>query len=266
MINDDVMIRYSVYLVLLLVVPFTACDSVLNIDIVGDGNRIKVDREVSAFSEIYLDSEFELTITSGEPQRVEVVCDSNLLSYVITEVQDNRLNVRHMAGFDLMPRQPVRVKVVVTSLSVLELLGGGEAIADKMNVEDLKILVLGVSSFRGKDVKCNLIDLLAEGSTLISLDGDFRKLSLKQKGSGEVKLSGTGRSCELTLEGSGKVDATAFTVPFSTVRLFGSGLVFSYASEVLNVFINGNGRVYYYGEPLTINSDVKGDGLVLPGE
>ncbi len=243
-----------------------SCDSVLNVDITGDGNRVERVRNLSSFSKVYLDAEFILELSSGFTQSVSVECDSNIMSYIVTEVDNNRLNIGRKAGFDLFPRQPIIVKVVLPSLSTVEVLGGGKVNAGPLAGEDVKVFILGVSTFRGEDVNCTVFDVFAEGSTRIWLDGHFRKLQIRQKGSGDVLLSGSAKTLKLTLEGSGMIDARALLSSFTDVNLVGSGLAFCFASEILNAMVAGNGRIYYFGSPLTIEEEVSGGGALIPGE
>jgi hypothetical protein len=242
-----------------------SCDGILNVDVVGDGNRVVRSRNVSSFSKIYLDTEFVVELKSGDTQSVEVECDSNLLLYVTTEVVNNLLTISRKPNFDLFPRQPIYVNVVVPSLTSVEVMGGGKISADTLVNESLDLTLLGVSEFYGRYLDCTLLAIFNEGSTHLNINGNFRKLELKQKGSGEVLLSGTGENLELFLEGSGKIDAAALAMPLADVKLYGSGLIFCYASEVLNAFISGNGRIYYYGSPSTIEKEISGEGLILSG-
>ena len=242
-----------------------SCDGILNVDIVGDGNRVFRSRSLSTFSEIYLDAEFEVELKSGATQNVEVVCDSNLMIYVITEVSDNQLSISRKPNFDLFPRQPIQIIITVPNLTSMEVLGGGKVVADTLVLDELSMTVLGVSHISARHLDCTLLDLFAEGSTRVVLNGNFRKLQMQQEGSGEIVLSGTGTTLDISLEGSGKVDAEALQVSFAEIDLYGSGLVFCSTSDLLDVFISGNGRIYYQGNPLTIRQDISGGGLLIQG-
>ncbi len=243
-----------------------SCDTLLNVDIVGDGNRIEKSRTLASFSKVYLDAEFTLELRSGPVQSIKVECDSNIMSSVVTEVVNNRLNITRKTGFNLFPRQPIIVKVVLPLLSMVEVMGGGKVEAGPLSDEEVKVFVLGVSTFRGSDVNCTLFDISGEGSTRIWLDGSFGMLQVIQKGSGDVLLTGDSKTLKLSLEGSGMIDARALLSPFTEVNLLGSGLAFCYASEVLNAVISGNGRIYYFGSPLTIDQQISGGGALIEGK
>ncbi len=243
----------------------SSCDGILNVDIVGDGNRVSRTRDLSSFSEIFLDTDFVVELETGATQRVEVECDSNLMAYVVTEVSNNLLSIGRKPNFDLLPRQPIRVKILVPNLSSIEILGGGNMVADTIVSENLKLTVLGVSMFSSNFLECTFVDLFAEGSTRVAVNGIVRKFQVKQKGSGEMLLTGNGTTLDIALQGSGKIDADSLQVSFADVRLYGSGLIFCCASELLDVFISGNGRIYYQGSPLTVNQEISGGGLLIQG-
>jgi len=252
-----------------------SCNEILNVDIVGDGN-LKTDtlQNLSSFSGIYLDSDFEIVLTSGEDQEVWVKADSNLLEndYINIEVDDDWLNVGVKPNFNIAPRQPVRVYIQIppeSRISEAEVVNGGTIIADSLSISKFSVSVLGISVFRGNQISSeNNFQILAEGSTTIYIDGEFQVLSLHQKGSGNMVLTGNTDFSEILLEGSGKIDGKSMTMNDANISIYGSGLVLCRVPGTLSALIDGSGRIYYYGgHPENLDKEIIGEaGQVRSGD
>lgn len=262
------MIRNLTIILLLFIILFssTSCDNLLNVDVVGDGNLKSEIRNRPVFSSVSLDSDFEVVLMNGAKQEIKVETDSNLLSYILTDVNDGQLDISGKPNFIITPRQPVRIYLSVSSSFVAaEVINGGTIIADSLIVADFDANVFGVSSFSGENIDCKRFSVFSEGSTSINLHGEFDVLSIRQKGSGNMMLQGYGTFGNILLEGSGKIDARSMTLGDADISLYGSGLVLCDVLGRLNAKIDGNGRIYYYGEPDELLRDITGDGMVLLG-
>lgn len=266
--------RVIYFLIFISVLGNWSCNEILNVDIVGDGN-LKTDtlENLSSFSGIYLDSDFEIVLTSGEDQEVWVKADSNLLEndYINIEVDDDWLNVGVKPNFNIAPRQPVRVYIQIppeSRISEAEVVNGGTIIADSLSISKFSVSVLGISVFRGTEVISDSLEIIAEGSTTINIDGEIKKrLFLHQKGSGNMLLTGNSALNEILLEGSGKIDGKSMTMNDANISIYGSGLVLCRVPGTLSALIDGSGRIYYYGgHPENLDKEIIGEeGEILPG-
>ena len=266
--------RTLYFLFFLTVLGFWSCDEILNVDIVGDGN-LKTDtiQNLSSFSGIYLDSDFEVVLTSGEEQKIWIKADSNLLrnDYINLQVEDDWLNVGIKPNFNIVTRQPVRVYMQIPAesrLSEVEVVNGGTIVADSFGVSEFRVTVLDVAVFRGNQViSDNKFEIFAEGSTAVNIDGEFQKLWVQQKGSGNMVLKGSCDSGEIMLEGSGLLDVKSMPINNANISIYGSGLVLCRVHDKLSAFIDGSGRIYYYGgQPETLDEEIIGGGEVLSGD
>ena len=95
----------------------------------------------------------------------------------------------------------------------------------------------------------------------IVLDG--LKVDANLTGSGIISLSGDAKTADLSLSSSGKIDALGMVVSDANAMISGSGKIFVYAKDYLNVTITGSGDVYYRGNPL-ITTRITGSGSVRP--
>ena len=96
---------------------------------------------------------------------------------------------------------------------------------------------------------------------ITDINGLYSNLVLTQLGSGETYFSGYTDKLSIIQNGSGKVEALDLEAVNSNITLTGSGLIYCYVTELLNVDIKGSGRVYYKGSP-QIQQTVEGEGLV----
>lgn len=249
-----------------IVLLFSSCDEILNVEIVGDGNTLSETRNVASFDEINLSAGFEIVLSNGESS-LAVQADSNLLSYIETEVVNNQLLVAVKSNFQIVPRKPVRIYIKVSDdLNKLEVTGGGAIVADSLFVNELEVSVYGVSSFRGDTLGCSFLNLYSEGSTNVNIKGTFQNLAIRQIGSGNVSMRGKTDRGVIVLEGSGMIDNHLLLTEDVDISIYGSGLVFCHVLGSLSASIDGSGRIYYYGEPSSLEKNIVGKGLVLPAE
>ncbi|PWD97901.1 GIN domain-containing protein [Marinilabilia rubra] len=249
-----------------IVLFFSSCDEILNVEIIGDGNIKTETREFGSFEELSLNADFKLSLTNGSPS-VEVVADSNLLTYIETEIVGSELQVSVKPNFQIVPRQPVRIYVSVDDrFSGVEITDGGTVIADSLWTQKLNLAVYGVSNFVGDTLGAQALNVFSEGSTNIDIKGSFDDLSIRQIGSGNIFLEGYSEFGSIILEGSGKIDSQHLTIGNGKIKLYGSGLVLCRIIGTLTAEIEGNGRIYYYGIPTNLIKKIEGEGLVLPAD
>ncbi len=253
-------------IVLVVLTALSACDEIFSVDVTGDGNRVREVRNLSGFQSLFLDSDFEINISSGDEHSVEVEADSNLLQYIKTEVENGELNISVASNFDVQPRQPVNVYLEVPDqFSDMEIINGGQVNADSLYMDNLNITLYGVSRFSGKRMYCQ-VDVLAEGSTTTFLSGIFDSVDLRQRGSGNMTLEGRSEKANMILEGSGKIDAKELALTDGDLRLYGSGLILCTVSGYLKAKVDGSGRIYYFGTPRGLEKELEGDGMIVPGD
>jgi hypothetical protein len=255
--------KIAYWLPVLILVSFS-CDEILNVEVVGDGNFKSEQRNRSSFSGVFVDSDMKVFLSSSEQQKIIVEADSNLLSYLVTDVTDGILNVSVKPNFRVVPRQPVRVILGVASDDFeIEIVNGARVIADSLTLDTLNVSVYGVSEFFGSNMTCSRVDLFSEGSTEIRMEGEFEVVSVRQKGSGNLRFTGYSVFGDLLLAGSGKLDARNMVMDNADIRLYGSGLVFCNVPEVLDAKIDGSGRIYYDVVPQELIKDIDGGGRLL---
>ncbi|GAO30530.1 hypothetical protein JCM15548_12812 [Geofilum rubicundum JCM 15548] len=217
-------------------------------EVIGDGNSVSpVRRNLDAFSEIEFYDAFELEIRPSAQQQVFVQADSNLLRYITTEVNDDRLTIQRLSNYDLFPRKPIRVLVHTPDISTVDVYGNGIVTIDSLNAASMELNIYSRATVGLNGLEVETMSILSNSGGSIYLDGLFENLLFRQAGSGHAELRGRAGTAQIIQEGSGVVDAQPFLTDSVSVRLFGSGLIYFLSGEFSSVSIDGKGRVYFSG-------------------
>jgi hypothetical protein len=107
----------------------------------------------------------------------------------------------------------------------------------------------------------NHLSLQAYGAGRINMEVAHADLIQAQiTGSGQISLKGECRKLDVVINGSGSVLSAGLIAQQSQVSITGPGKCEINSQEELSVNINGNGKVYYTGNPATILSNSSGNG------
>jgi hypothetical protein len=196
----------------------------------------------SGFKEIASSGDFNVTVTYGRTYSVEVSAESNLLSYIETDIVGNTLKIRTRGLHSLRQNYPIEVFITTPVLNGLSLSGSGLIETDSFISDNFTVSLSGsgdIDSFVSADVvKANV------------------------SGSGTIYLEGDTNDSEFVISGSGKIKS--FNLPQLNCRavISGSGDMFVNASRTLDAHISGSGRVFYMNYPV-IHTSISGSGGVV---
>lgn len=243
---------------------FVACEGILNIEIIGDGQPSDpILQRVGQFTSIDLYDSFELEIRSSDKQEVYIQAESNIVRYVNADVTDGRLFIQRLPNYDLVPRFPIKIIVTTPVLEEVNIYGNGKLLIDSLEIPALKLNIYSRAKSELQDVLIDQLQLLSNSGGSVALDGVFRDLSFRQAGSGTSTITGYSDIARIIQEGSGIITANDLYANNINVSLFGSGLIYCRGLDGFSVLINDNGLVYYTGaEPDLI--DIKGSGNLVP--
>ncbi len=242
-----------------------SCEGILNLEVIGDGNSVsRVRHNLAPFSEIEFYDAFELEIRHSDQQdkqEVRVQADSNLLRYIVTEVNGDRLIIQRLSNYDLFPRQPIKVIVLTPDISIIDVYGNGLVFLDSLEVGGLELNVYSRATVKMRGLKVDDFSVLSNSGGNLQMDGQFEHLVFRQAGSGHASLAGSAnKKSKVIQEGSGIVNALDFFSDSIEVSLFGSGLVYYNSVAYSSVTINGSGRVYYSGSETPNSISIEGGG------
>lgn len=175
----------------------------------GSGRAVTETRNVGNFSKVKSEGVFEVTITQGPIQSVEITADDNIMGRVKTTVVNDEL--RLYLKNDGYNRVTLKAKITVPTLTGLNNSGTGS--------------------------------MDAKGFSEI---GHFKVVN---SGTGNIKIDGSANSLSVYNEGTGRFRGFGFLVKDAEVKNFGSGNVEVNCSGRLDVKIEGSGNVSYKGSP-----------------
>lgn len=208
----------------------------------GNGILRTEDRAASGFSQVASSGDYKVTIMPGPEYSVEVTAESNLLSYIETDVVGNTLKIRTRGMYSLREHRDIEVFITTPVLDGLSISGSG---------------MIQTGSFVGDD-----FHIAISGSGDIDTDVSANQIKANVSGSGTVFLQGDAYDTEFVISGSGKIRAYDLIQDYCRGTISGSGDMYVNVSETLNATISGSGRIYYVNFP-EIHTSISGSGKVV---
>jgi len=203
----------------------------------GNGNVVKQDREVSAFSGIDVGGKYEIVLTQGEKESLSIEADENLLEYIETKVKDGVLYINSTESIGKC--KALVVNITFKELDNLDLSGACDVWAEeKLAFDRLEMECSGASEI---DLKIN--------ATYIEFDFS---------GASEIKLEGEAGEIDLDCSGASEFYAEEFEVENYTIDCSGASSCRLFVTNKLDVESSGASSIRYKGNPQIINKDVSG--------
>lgn len=213
-------------------------------DVFLEGNGIPQteSRRASGFDEIASSGDFDVTVVPGSTYSVEVTAESNLLSYIETDVVGKTLKIRTRGLYSLREHHPVEVYITTPVLNGLTLSGSGLINTDSFMSNDFRITLSGSGDI----------------DTKISAD----QIKANVSGSGTIFLEGDAYESEFVISGSGKIKSYNLEQSYCQASISGSGDIYVNVSETIDANISGSGRVHYINHPV-VHTSISGSGSVV---
>lgn len=118
----------------------SACDDLKCIK--GNGDVEQRTLTLQPFSEVEANGDFRVYISQGEPQRVEVKGESNILTELSTRVRNGKWEIEHESC--VRRAEPVEVYITMPEVEALYLNGSGRIYSEnKLVVNELPLQVNG---------------------------------------------------------------------------------------------------------------------------
>ncbi len=213
--------------------------------IYGNGEVISQSRQLSgSFEKISLAADFDVVVTPSIRDSIYLEAESNILPYVITVIEGNRLVLRTTNSTTLINHQPVRIHVFARQTNALDVSGSGTIRSDSLHT--------------------NLLDITISGSGSIKAPVYVQELKATVSGSGDIEVWGLAENSEYTISGSGNIKSYLLSQQDCISTISGSGNIYVSAWNTLDATISGSGSVYYKGNPL-VKVKISGSGKVIPG-
>ena len=211
----------------------------------GNGVLVTEQRIVAEFQGVENTTSFDVEIITDSTYSVEVIADSNLLPFIETYVRSGILTIETNYYSCLNTQNYVRIEIHMPVLTHLDLSGSG----------DIDVY----------EVDGNSLDLENSGSGDININDLFltSTIDIELYGSGDIIVYGKALIGNYDLTGSGDIMADNLKLELCYVNSSGSGDVYCFAYDLLDVTINGSGDVLYSGSPDAIELDENGSGRLI---
>lgn len=197
--------------------------------VVGHGPQVKGSgtvktetRKVAAFTKVGSAGSFDVDVKIGKTQSLTLSGEDNILPLIRTEVKNGELVIDTKDSY--RSSKPVKVTIVVPSLSALSIAGSGDSTISGLNEKSLTLSIAG---------------------------------------SGSIVASGKATSLSASIAGSGDIDASKLPSETATVDIAGSGDVQIQPIRSLKASIAGSGDIVYTPrEGLSVTKSIVGSGSV----
>ena len=230
------------HLAVLICIAIGLSSCIDNFTVIGNGHSATENRGTTYFDEVKSSGSYEVYISQGDDYLVEVTAETNLLPYIITEVDNNRLKIRTQGLHNLHNTRPMKVFVTTPHLNKVTLSGSGYIETDHFAASQFDI------------------NLSGSGSIATSIDVD--KLDAGISGSGEIRIDGYCNHSDLFISGSGNIKSYDLEERFCQATISGSGSIFANVSDGIDVNISGSGNFYFINTP-EIHSSISGSGKII---
>jgi len=127
-----------------------------------------------------------------------------------------------------------------------------------------KGFLLPTNKIRIKVAVPNIHEVTLSGSTQGDINNvNNHSLNIEINGSGKLHLNGKSDDVDIRVSGSSKIEATSLISENSHIQINGSGHIQVYATNSIDVQINGSGTVKYKGDPKSISQQINGSGRII---
>jgi len=229
------------------------------------GNDIVIveNRNVGYFSSISSEGSFDVYIIQDTIEEVTIEAESNLMPYIDTRVKSSTLVIRYRDNTCIKNHYPIRITVRCRDIEGITLTGSGIIIGNTEIISNSLFVDLSGSGNIDLLVTSDNVETYISGSGRISMDAVCTNFKSRISGSGRMDLLGEADISDLGISGSGDIRAFGLIVNECYANISGSGSMYVFVNDLLDVNISGSGSVYYKGAP-NVTATITGSGSVIP--
>lgn len=234
--------RKTMLLAVLLAISLGFNSCVEDFAVMGNGDRETETRWTSSFSKVKSGGIFQIEIIPGDDYSVEVSAESNLLPYIVTDVDGNTLEIRTRGAHNLHNNLPMKIYITTPRLKAIGLSGSGSMKTGSFESDEFVVTLSGSGEIE--------TGVLADN------------VDIRLSGSGRIKMSGECNHGDFVISGSGKIMAFGLEQQSCHSTISGSGDLFVNVEDFIDVKISGSGNLHFIGSP-DIHSSISGSGKVI---
>jgi hypothetical protein len=205
------------------------------------GHQITSNRTTAEYDQIAVSGSFQVNLVSGKEGAISITGDENIISHVVTEVENNELKIYFEKKKNYSYKSKITIEVPFESINTIHFTGSGDITTKNTIIADK-------------------FDVHLTGSGDVTLDLKATKTTASVAGSGDIILNGTSTILKASVAGSGDLDCSNLVAENATADVAGSGDIKVISTQKLTAGVAGSGSVKYKGKPETIEKSIAGSG------
>lgn len=230
-------------MVLLMTMMFSCKKSPLT-----NGDTITETRELSSFSNLYLNDNIDVTLVNSDIFKIEITTGENLMTNIISDVIDDALYIRNenicnwLRSYDY----PLEARIYYSG-DIKEIIYesvGGLRTEGYLENDSTRFMLYVENGAGDIDLKLNC-------------DSIFINI---HEGTNDIKLEGSSNYTYIYQQGFGPVNAANLPSSKMFVNSHTDNNIFIHCTDNLDAKIYNSGNIYYKGQP-EINSYISPDAL-----
>ncbi len=247
----------------------------------GSKNLTTEKRDLSNFTSIEIQDDFNVYLTNGSFQELKVETDDNIQEYVEIKVKDNKLSVYLTKEI----RSKKRLNIYLTAsdgLNTINTFDKSNLITesklhfdslvvnsyDRSKVEmDLESDYLQINGFDNSNLKMtissdSIIDVRLENSSKLKANVNTEELTYTGKNSSEMIVEGTTTSISINTIDDSTFEGHGFISDEATITADGTSDIYINAKETLTISAKDRSEIYIFENP-TISLEEFSDKAIL---
>jgi hypothetical protein len=211
------------------VILITFCTLLNEVSAQDNTDKNKRDYPVSNFDKVYMEGNYRVYLYHSEKPFLKIEAPSDDM-YDAIEVDSDGSSLK------------LSVRKKHFNLSRIELHLGSPTLKDLRVNGGIKLTTDGY-------LDVNDLDILLEGGANVDMSLKAKNINVKSEGGVILELRGVAETLAVKVSGAGHVNARELTAREVTFRIEGVGFGSVYATDLLDVKIEGVGKVTYKGQP-----------------
>lgn len=207
----------------------------------GNYDLVTEIRDINGFDEVSLEGFMDVEYIQSDYYEVQVEAESNIIPYIETSVRNDKLRIKVYDNRRLRNNYQVVVRIYAPDLEEYSLSGSGDFYCENLVNDSFELSITGSG-----DVEMGI---------------DTYDLDLSISGSGSAELWGIADDTKLRITGSGSIHAYDLEVKDCNAKISGSGNMYLWVKDDLDVTITGSGDIFYFGNP-SIDANITGSGSI----
>lgn len=206
--------------------------------VIGSGNVISEDRDVSGFNKVSVSGSGNIYIEQGDMESLTIEAEDNIISLIEAKVSGNTLKIGLKTGASISFTKDIKYHLKVKELESILGSGSGGIYCEALETDSLLIKTSGSRKVEISNLKT-------------------KNINIDSSGSGDITLSGSTNSQKIETSGSVKYFGEELISRICVIDSSGSGDLVVNVSDSLDINASGSVKITYIGSP-DINQRISG--------